>query len=275
MEDTINHLAFLHLELPDPDLELSFQAPSTFTCFPQLPTELRLKIWRFTFPKSTCFWEQRIRFYKSALCIPQPPISASINYESREETLKHYALFEMAETKLYERYNGCYRRFRRRRSNIHRDANNQRTRTIYWNSKRNTMISRFQSKSKTNFDQIWPVTTSVRKLQLLVPWWKTNTAALIMRSEFEGNGLYGFPELLELQLIRARMYPVVASTEEERPNENNVQECFDCFAWFFERRLARGEIRQIPEITAWRWNRVHWLRADTPAACAEELEATT
>jgi hypothetical protein len=181
----------------------------------------------------------------------------------------------MAETIFYERHNGCYRRFRRRRSNIHRDGDNQRTRTIYWNAKRDTMISRFQPKSQPNFDQIWPVTTSIRKLQLLVPWWKTNTAALIMRSEVEVNGLYNFPELLELQLIRARMYPVVASTEEERPNENNVQECFDCFAWFFERRLARGEIRQIPEITAWRWNRVHWLRADTPAACAEELEATT
>jgi len=44
MEDTINNLAVLRLELPDPNLELSLQAPSTFTCFPQLPIELRLKI---------------------------------------------------------------------------------------------------------------------------------------------------------------------------------------------------------------------------------------
>ena len=133
---------------PWPDLELSFQAPSTFTYFPQLPTELRLKIWRFTFPKSTYFWEQRIRFYKWALRIPQPPISASINCESREETLKLYTLFEMAETILYKCHNSCYHRFRRRRSNINRDADNQRTRTIYWNAKQDTMISRFQPNLK-------------------------------------------------------------------------------------------------------------------------------
>jgi hypothetical protein len=115
------------------------------------------------------------------------------------------------------------------------------------------MISRFQPKSHSNFEQILPVTTSVRKLQLLVAWWQTDTAAVIMRSEVEGNGLYDFPELLELQLIRARMYPAVDSTEEERLNEDNAQECIDCCAWFFNRRLARGEIRQVPQITAWRW----------------------
>jgi hypothetical protein len=257
MEDTINNLAVLLLELPDPDLELSFQAPSTFTCFPQLPTELRLKIWRLTFPKLTYFWEQRTLFYRWALRMPQPPASASINYESREETLKHYTLLLRTEIILYEHHKGCYRRYRRLEGSFCVGTDNQRVRTVYWNPTRETMISTFyhsiyQSQIEM-YPEVRPAITSVRKLQLLVRWWIISTAELIMGNEAKGNGLYDFLELLELQLIRSSGFEQF--TDARRVNEDNIQEFIDCYGGFFERRLARGEIRQFPKITAWKWGK--------------------
>ena len=198
MEDTINNLAVLRLELPDPNLELSLQAPSTFTCFPQLPIELRLKIWRLTFPKFTYFWEQPVILYKWVLRMPQPPIAASINSESRQETLKHYTLLERAEKLLYECHKRCYRRYRRPCVG----ADNRRVRTVYWNPARDTMISTFQHSIYQSliksYPEVRPAITSVRKLQLLVHWWTASTTKMIMETEAEGNGLYDFSALLEL-----------------------------------------------------------------------------
>jgi hypothetical protein len=74
-----------------------------------------------------------------------------------------------------------------------------------------------------------------------------------MGNEAKGNGLYDFPELLELQLIRSSGFELF--TDERRLNEDNIQECIDCSAGFFERRLAKGEIRQVPKITAWKWGK--------------------
>jgi hypothetical protein len=55
---TKDTLEFLILELPDPKQELYFQHSNdtkTFTCFPKLAPELRLKIWKASFPGKSNF----------------------------------------------------------------------------------------------------------------------------------------------------------------------------------------------------------------------------
>jgi len=107
-------------ELPDPHQELYLQYSNnlnTFTLFPKLVFELRLKIWRATFPAprhiQICQENPShlgLSFLNSATYIRSPllittidfgeikplknylPIALSVNKESREEALRHYIL---------------------------------------------------------------------------------------------------------------------------------------------------------------------------------------
>jgi hypothetical protein len=67
--------------------------PSTFTCFPRLPTELRLKIWRHAQPVR--FLEISLHEVARFSTRFAPPTILSINRESREEALKSYQIFEL------------------------------------------------------------------------------------------------------------------------------------------------------------------------------------
>ncbi|KAL3417918.1 hypothetical protein PVAG01_10928 [Phlyctema vagabunda] len=68
---------------------------TSFECFPALPLELRLKIWRHTFPAfrivgiSHQFASHQFTGWRSP---DASPITLQVNQESREETLKHYKL---------------------------------------------------------------------------------------------------------------------------------------------------------------------------------------
>jgi hypothetical protein len=92
-----NNLSALVFKLPDPDEELFFQNPHTFWLFSKLPLEIRLNIWRQTFPRRT-----HMIFngpYKPWPCLrvrhtPLPPVSSRVNFESRQETLRHYKVFK-------------------------------------------------------------------------------------------------------------------------------------------------------------------------------------
>jgi hypothetical protein len=92
-----NYLSVFLFELPDPNEELYYQYPHTFRLFPKLPLEIRVNIWRQTFPRRThmifngpykpfpCF---RVRY------TPPPPVSSRVNFESRQETLRHYKVLQ-------------------------------------------------------------------------------------------------------------------------------------------------------------------------------------
>lgn len=83
-------LPLLKNELPDPSQELFH---SDFPLFSSLPVELRLKIWRHTFPPTRCIVTFAEKDVKN-VCFPGPLTIAWVNQESRAETLKHYQLME-------------------------------------------------------------------------------------------------------------------------------------------------------------------------------------
>jgi hypothetical protein len=79
---------------------LPVDIPVTFTLFPKLPIELRLKIWQLSFPschevnfaaiRTLSLWRgKEVTEMEDNLPLP---ISLSINQESRRETLKHYSV---------------------------------------------------------------------------------------------------------------------------------------------------------------------------------------
>jgi hypothetical protein len=87
----------LAFELPDPDQDLFVQHPgrgaTQFPRFSELPTEIRLMIWRAAFrgPKLIPLiaqWYTRSLTYR-----PPHPITLHVSRESRAETLKHYMVF--------------------------------------------------------------------------------------------------------------------------------------------------------------------------------------
>ncbi|PVH74241.1 hypothetical protein DL98DRAFT_604915 [Cadophora sp. DSE1049] len=75
--------------------------PSGPNRFAELPAEIRLQIWRDMFPRPrlvdfrACIYGkyERRTFAPELLNDQEPPITLFINHESREETLKHYAVF--------------------------------------------------------------------------------------------------------------------------------------------------------------------------------------
>jgi len=76
----------------------------TFTFFPKPPVELRLKIWHFGFPRGGEVNFAALRnnapiereITRMAVDSP-PPVTLSVNRESRHETLKHYAVVMRSE----------------------------------------------------------------------------------------------------------------------------------------------------------------------------------
>jgi hypothetical protein len=94
MEDTDikDLLDVFHFELPDANQEMFYQYPSTFHPFPKIPLEIRIMIWRETFPRSRHTWAFRLGNMSCCdiLQYPLPPITACINQESRSETLRKY-----------------------------------------------------------------------------------------------------------------------------------------------------------------------------------------
>jgi hypothetical protein len=86
----------------DQDDKPSIKAPDTFTLFPRLPIELRLKIWRLGFPRGrqvsfAAFApgispkDSEVIRKKDLLGSPLP-ITLFVNNESRTETMKHYLM---------------------------------------------------------------------------------------------------------------------------------------------------------------------------------------
>jgi len=87
-------------EIVDPSRELFPQpAELTFTCFPELPDELQLIIWRFTFPKSHKVFlgdiskkkesRSNVRRYR----YKNFPVGLHVCHISQEETLKYYNIY--------------------------------------------------------------------------------------------------------------------------------------------------------------------------------------
>lgn len=102
MKDSFATLSIFEDELPDPNQVLYIQLGKpldVFERFPKLPTEIRLKIWRLSFPegRNMCLDTSYIfegfleDWYKHHLRRPFP-IALHINQESRSETLRHYVI---------------------------------------------------------------------------------------------------------------------------------------------------------------------------------------
>lgn len=93
-------LEILCLELPDPDLLLFEQRLGSFTCFPDLPIELRTIIWRFSFPRGRKVHVKNpennrlnTRDNPNTLSFKsrhQAPSTFRVNCESRTVSLKYY-----------------------------------------------------------------------------------------------------------------------------------------------------------------------------------------
>jgi hypothetical protein len=98
VEELSNNLSAFLFELPDPTEELFYQAPDTFWLFSKLPLEIRQNIWRQTFPRRT-----HMMLNSPYRCLrlmqkhaPPPPVSSQVNFESRQETLLHYKVFQLS-----------------------------------------------------------------------------------------------------------------------------------------------------------------------------------
>jgi len=62
----------------------------SFTLFPLLPTELRLKVWKFTLPGPRILELRYDKKHAEFISVARLPRALFICKESREETLKHY-----------------------------------------------------------------------------------------------------------------------------------------------------------------------------------------
>jgi hypothetical protein len=84
-------------ELPDPQQELAIQTLlDEFHYFPKLPKELRLTIWRDTFPRPRYIYLPDWKTYPGGSLDFKPifpPITSQLNRESRDETNLHYLFF--------------------------------------------------------------------------------------------------------------------------------------------------------------------------------------
>lgn len=82
-------------KLADKPADGSTDAPlTTFTCFSKLPPELRIKIWRFTFPGQRLVEVRRhVTPMGFKFLTPAPvPVALHINAESRHEAMKVFTL---------------------------------------------------------------------------------------------------------------------------------------------------------------------------------------
>lgn len=87
-------------ELPDPDQQLFWQSLLDFPQFNKLPLELRLMVWRRTFPRRTVyldFWKRRATRHNEDLwaSTTQPPRTLYVNSESCRETLRYYKVLKL------------------------------------------------------------------------------------------------------------------------------------------------------------------------------------
>ena len=96
-------LEILLFELPDPNQHLFIQILLTaFILFPQLPLEIRLMIWRESFPGPRRIDIKLGQFPRQTSGLCRPVISLKINQESRSETLKCYHIvFDPTTTDLF------------------------------------------------------------------------------------------------------------------------------------------------------------------------------
>ncbi|PVH75734.1 hypothetical protein DL98DRAFT_643579 [Cadophora sp. DSE1049] len=107
------NLQLLNLELPDAGqdiVEQNLGRPlETFTCFKELPFELRLLIWDYMLPRRRVVDFRLIWgiFYRSRKFQPTRGVGLSVNHESRNHFLKHYSIF----------FQGSYS-FRKRKTRI-------------------------------------------------------------------------------------------------------------------------------------------------------------
>lgn len=96
------------------------EAPSTtgitldqFHYFPDLPGELKVKVWEFTFPSPRIIplqsWGYSLKV-TSDLKLPSVPISLKVHKESRDETLKSYELLTQSR---YNEHRQVYVSFKR------------------------------------------------------------------------------------------------------------------------------------------------------------------
>lgn len=101
MTSEAEYLTVFRDELPDAGVLLYSESmvngcPVTFTLFPKLPSELRLRVWRATFPpKKRRILKQRFKKGRGRVSwslAGQLPCTAKVNHESRVETLRCYKL---------------------------------------------------------------------------------------------------------------------------------------------------------------------------------------
>ncbi|KAJ5046765.1 uncharacterized protein L3040_003993 [Drepanopeziza brunnea f. sp. 'multigermtubi'] len=105
------NLQFLVGNLPDPGQELFIQLDRSkslqeLETFPKLPVELRLMIWRLSFPPS-----RLVRLHPTFNSSQDPlPVALRVNQESRREGLRHYYMVQRPPDARFSKYAYFYPR---------------------------------------------------------------------------------------------------------------------------------------------------------------------
>jgi hypothetical protein len=192
MSDPSDDLAIFLLELPDANEELAYQYPITFHLFPKLPDEVKLMIWRRTFPRRTHVLFGGPPYGKSCVRVrhtPPSPISSRVNFESRQETLRHYKVLQTGRC-------AC---------------NKHRPEFLFWNGETDRLRGLEHRYKNYNLPYLWnshfnhsltDFSTSVRILELTVDSFNPALKVLKLEMEFcNGAEFWRFNGLKELRIL--------------------------------------------------------------------------
>jgi hypothetical protein len=241
MDDFTDTLHLLQSELPDPFQELFFQAIQTldaFHLFLKLPIEMRLMIWRETFPRTRILWNFHGSDRKLRIQYPKAPVSFFINRESHLETLKNYRIL----------------RFSNQNSFV--IEGNQSSGYVFWNYDRDIVrsnwcslfLSKFYFMFKRNifFDQGLIFLRGIQTLELTVDSWN---ACWFSPEPHLVDGHTGWLEtLVTLSELRLISKTNRLTAPEDAFSEVKAQECIGLLTKYLKDLVAKDPARRVPRV---------------------------
>ena len=247
----MNNLYLLRNELPDPKQEL-FRP--TFHPFPRLPPELRHMIWLSALPGPRGIWTfASANDHPAQARFPKPPVTSSINQESRIETLKHYQILE--EVRIIKKFDICGSELVSPGSGCNG--------SILWNKDKDfvrgdwdtlwystegmtTFLSRYLLETKINFF------SCITTLELKMQFWDSHFLPLSKGKETpvrRRNWLEDLVMLTEIRLINdTRRAEGGDDWLQAKFSKINVKKCIDKLTAYFNGLAAMHPKRKVPRI---------------------------
>jgi hypothetical protein len=231
--------------------DMPVQPLSKFTLFPNLPLELRQKIWRATFSNLN---QRTSRFIitddprRSQKPDFTPPITSQVNRESRLETLRCFHILETND------HGWCD-------SKTHSWARKCDRHIIFWNPDtcifsanyvelRHSFLSTYSWKAHFAPSSSWESFAGLlRIIEMEIPCLPLRNRVMNERDFWyhaPSSTLSAVTGLLELRIVEC---PDSRKTEERKMLRDEGQEYVDLLTEYFEGRVAKGEILKMPKIT--------------------------